>query len=245
MTLSGRDNVPVVPDTPRPRRPWLRRPPPRWVAAVLGIWIVVAGGAILLAKSLDSPVGAGARDEAQPAVPGPVASLGTTPSASGQTFLALFPADALPADVAGLPKPERAARLRALVAAGAGGASARVALGSVLQEQGDGAGAERAYRDALRVAPGDLSARVGLAMVLGAQAPPGPARAAARLASLASANPGSQVVLFNQGLLAVSRGRAGEARREWSATVAAGPATRLGILAARALQALTRVQSTP
>ena len=52
-------------------------------------------------------------------------------------------------------------------------------------------------------------------------------------------------MLFNQGLLAVSRGRAAEARREWNATVAAGPATRLGILAARALQALDKVQSTP
>ena len=223
MTLSGRDNVPVVPDTPRPRRPWLRRPPPRWVAAVLGIWIVVAGGAILLAKALDSPVGAGPRDEAQPAVPGSGGVARHQPERIGaRRSWRLFPADALPADIAGLPKAERAARLRALVAAGAGGASARVALGSVLQEQGDGAGAERAYRDALRVAPGDLSARVGLAMVLGAQAPPGPARAAARLASLASANPGSQVVLFNQGLLAVSRGRAGEARREWNATVGGG-----------------------
>jgi hypothetical protein len=213
--------------------------------AVLGIWIVVAGGAILLAKALDSPVGAGARDEAQPAVPGPVAALDTDPGVSGDTFLALFPADALPADIAALPKDQRAARLRALVAAGAGGASVRVALGAALQAQGDGAGAERAYRDALRVAPGDLSARVGLAMVLGAQAPPGPARAAARLAALASANPGSQVVLFNQGLLAVSRGRAGEARQDWNRTAAAGATTRLGILAARALDALAKVQTTP
>jgi hypothetical protein len=245
VTLSGRDNVPGVPDIPRPRSSWLRRPPRRWVAAVLGIWIVLAGGVILLARALDSPVGAGARDEAQPAVPGPVAALDTNPSASGETFLALFPADALPADIAALPKAERAARLHALVGAGAGGASVRVALGSALQEQGDGAGAARAYRDALRVAPGDLSARVGLAMVLGAQAPPGPARAAARLATLASANPGSQVVLFNQGLLAISRGQAGEARQDWNRTVAAGATTRLGILAARALEALAKVQAAP
>ena len=100
MTLSGRDNVPGVPDTPRPRSSWLRRPPRRWVAGVLGIWIVLAGGVIVLAKALDSPVGAGARDQAQPAVPGPVAALDTNPGASGRTFLALFPADALPADVA-------------------------------------------------------------------------------------------------------------------------------------------------
>ena len=93
MTLSGRDNVAGVPDTLRPPSSWLRRPPRRWVAAVLGIWIVLAGGVILLAKALDSPVGAGARDEAQPAVPGPVAALDTNPGASGRTFLALFPSN--------------------------------------------------------------------------------------------------------------------------------------------------------
>jgi tetratricopeptide (TPR) repeat protein len=245
VTPTGRGNVPGVPDAPRPRTSWPRRPPSRWVAAVLGIWIVVAGGAILLARALDSPVGAGARDEAQPAVPGPVAALDADPSAAEGTFLALFPPEALPADIAALPKDQRAARLRTLIAGGAGGASVRVALGAALQEQGDGAGAARAYREALRVAPGDLSARVGLAMVLGAQAPPGPARAAARLATLASANPGSQVVLFNRGLLAVSRGRADEAREAWNRTVAAGPTTRLGILATRALQALANVQATP
>jgi tetratricopeptide (TPR) repeat protein len=245
VTLSSRGNVPGVTDATRPRSSRLRRPPRRWVAAVLGIWIVVAGGAILMAKALDSPVGAGARDEAQPAVPGPVAALDTDPGASGETFLALFPPDALPADIAALPKAERAARLRALVAAGSGGAPTRVALGAALQEQGDGAGAARAYRDALRMAPDDLPARVGLAMVLGAQPPPGPARAAARLATLASENPGSQVVLFNRGLLAVSRGRAGEARQDWNETVAADPASRLGILAARALEALAKVQPAP
>ena len=245
MTLPGRGNVPGVPVAPRPRSSWPRRPPPRWIAAVLGIWLLVAGGAILVARALDSPVGAGARDEAQPAVPGPVAALGSDPGAPEETFLALFPPEALPDDVAALPADQRAARLRGLVAAGAKGASVRVALGAALQEQGDGAGAARAYREALRVAPGDLSARVGLAMVLGAQAPPGPARAAARLATLASANPGSQVVLFNQGLLAISRGRAAEARQAWDRTVGAGPTTRLGILATRALEALARVPSAP
>ncbi len=238
MTRSGRGNVSGVPDAPRPRISWPRRPPTRWLVAVLGIWIVVAGGAILLARALDSPVGAGARDEAQPAVPGPVAALDADSGAQGAgTFLALFPPDALPAA-------QQVPRLRALVAAGAG-APVRVALGAALQRQGDGAGAARAYRGALEVAPGDLSAQVGLAMVAGAEEPPGPARAAARLAALASAHPGSQVVLFNKGLLAVYRGRAGEARGTWTRTVAAGPTTRLGILAARALQALENVPTTP
>jgi cytochrome c-type biogenesis protein CcmH/NrfG len=245
VTLPARGNVPDVTHASRPRTSWPRRPPPRWVAAILGIWIVVAGGAILVARALDSPVGAGARDEAQPAVPGPVAALDSDPGGEEGTFLALFPAEAPPADIAALPKAQRPARLRALIAGGAGGASVRVALGAALQEQGDGAGAQAAYREALRVAPGDLSARVGLALVLGAQAPPGPARGAARLETLASANPGSQVVLFNQGLLAVARGRAGEAREAWNRTVAAGPTTRLGILAMRALQALANVQPTP
>lgn len=245
MAVPARGNVAGVPHASRPRISWSRRLPPRWVAAVLAAWILAAGGVILLARALDSPVGAGARDEAQPAVPGPVAALDSDPGSGQGTFLALFPADALPAEIAALPKDQRAARLRALIAGGAGGASVRVALGAALQEQGDGAGAQAAYREALRLAPGDLSAQVGLALVLGNQAPPGPARAAARLAGLASANPGSQVVLFNQGLLAVSRGRAGEAREAWSRTVAAGRTTRLGLLAARALTALASIQPTP
>jgi hypothetical protein len=216
---------------------------------VLGVWIVVGGGAILLARALDSPVGAGERDEAQPLVEGRVAPLDTNPSTTTpdegeRTFLALFPPDALPAEVADLPPAQQVARLRALVAAGAG-ASVRVALGAVLQAQGDGAAAARAYRGALRVAPGDLSAQVGLAMVVGAEKPPGPARAAARLAALAAAHPQSQVVLFNQGILAVSRGRAVEAQEAWTRTVAAGPTTRLGILATGGLRALQNVPTTP
>jgi hypothetical protein len=222
----------------------LPRPSSRWVAAVVGIWIAVAGGAILVARELDSPVGAGARDEAQPAVPGPVAQLDEDGGSEEPFFLALFPPDPLPAAIAGLPPAEQVARLRALVAGGAG-VRTHVALGAVLQGQGDGAGAAEAYRGALEVAPGDLSARVGLAMVTGAQAPPGPDRAAARLARLASAHPRSQVVLFNQGVLAVARQQAGEARAAWQRTVALGPRTRLGLLAARALQALQAVAGAP
>ena len=204
---------------------------------------MAAGGAILLARALDSPVGAGARDPAQPAVPGAVAELGTDPGAQ-EALLTLFPPEPLPAEVAALPPAEQVARLRAMVAAGAG-APVRVALGAVLQGRGDGAGAERAYRDALREAPGDLSARVGLAMVVGAGDPPGPGRAAARLADLASAHPRSQVVLFNQGLLAVYRERPGEARKTWTRTAAVGPTTRLGLLATAALQALERLEPAP
>ncbi len=249
VTRSGRGNVRGVTDAPRHRISWPRRPSPRWLAALLGIWIVVAGGAILLARALDSPVGAGARDEAQPLVEGPVAPLDSNPSETeprspDRALLALFPPDALPAEVAALPPGQQVARLRALVAAGAE-APVRVALGAVLQRQGDAAGAARAYQGALRVAPGDLSAQVGLAMVAGAEDPPGPARGAAQLAALAAAHPESQVVLFNQGLLALSRGRGVEAQEAWTRAVAAGPTSRLGVLAARALRALQNVPASP
>ena len=54
-------------------RPALRRVSPRRLTVVAGIWAVLTLAAILIALALDSPVGAGERDEAQPVAQGPVA----------------------------------------------------------------------------------------------------------------------------------------------------------------------------
>ena len=62
--------VPEAPTPPAPRRGWMT---PRRLAVVLGVWAVAVGGALLLANALDSPVGEGARDEAQAVAPGAAA----------------------------------------------------------------------------------------------------------------------------------------------------------------------------
>jgi cytochrome c-type biogenesis protein CcmH/NrfG len=98
--------------------------------------------------------------------------------------------------------------------------------------------AEGAYRNALTLEPGNLDAQVGLALVEGATGPEGAARAAATLSDLATRNPDSQVVAFNQGWLAVYRRRAAPARAAWERTIALGPQTRLGLNAAALLDAL-------
>jgi len=118
----------------------------RRVAVVLAVWAVAVGGALVMANALDSPVGQGARDEAQPAVPGPVASAGG--GLANLPPLAMVLDHSLPADIADLAPIVQAQRLRAL-AAKTSGPGRSVELGSVLQLLGDSAGAEAAYREAL------------------------------------------------------------------------------------------------
>lgn len=223
------DAPPSGPTAPR-RIPWTR------LAALVGVWIVLAGGAILVARALDDPVGAGDRDVAQPAVPGQVAGLDGSGDAPAPKPV-LFLEEPLPVALVNLPPARQAARLRARVAAG-GGALARVQLGVALQELGDRPGARGAFRAAARLAPGDLRPQVGLAMVEGAGPEPAASRGAAALARLAAANPGSQLVSFNQGVLAASRGRASEARDAWARTASLDARTRLGALATVLLRAL-------
>jgi cytochrome c-type biogenesis protein CcmH/NrfG len=197
---------------------------------------VVAGGALLLAAALESPVGEGERDAARPAVPGAVAD----PSeglAEGLPPLTLIVDRALPPAIAALPPIRQAQRLEAL-ATSTGEAGRYVELGSVLQTLGDGAGATAAYRSALRAGGSDLEADTGLAMVEATRGGDGPARAAERLEALARANPSSQVVAFNQGWLAIYRRDADTARASWERTVALDSDARLGRVARALLASL-------
>lgn len=207
-----------------PRSPWQR------FAVILAVWIVAAGGALLLARALDQPVGEGARDAAPPAAPGVVADPGALDAGGppqGLPPLALVLDRPPPPAIAQLPPIRQAERLRDR-ALRLGTGRAYVELGSVLQTLGDGTGATAAYRSALRAGGADTAAEAGLALVEGARPGTGPARAAARLAALASENPRDQLVAFNQGWLEIYRRRADAARRAWERTVALAPATRLG-----------------
>jgi hypothetical protein len=215
---------------------------------VLGAWIVLAGGALLVAGALDSPVGEGARDVAQPAAVGTVATPQTAPGADPDAPaegalppLALVLDRPLPEPVAGLAPGEQLEQLRQL------GISTRdpdrfVELGSLLQLAGDGPSAQFSYESALRFDAGSIGARVGLALVDGATGEEGLVRASAELGRLAARYPQSQLVSFNRGWLEIYRGRAVPARTAWQRTVALDPDSRLG---RTATALLTTLENTP
>lgn len=222
-----------MPDAPRTTS---RRIPPARLAIILGIWVLLAGGALLIAHALDDPVGAGARDEAQPAVPGVPADPAT--AAGSLPPLALVLDQPLPNVVADLKAPIRQAGVLQTLAKETAQPRRYVELGSVLQLLGDGTGAQKAYETALALDPSNLSAKTGLVLVDAARGGAAQAEGAARLAALAAENPRSQVVAFNQGWLAIYRRQAAPAREAWTRTVALGPDTRLGRTAAALLASL-------
>jgi len=222
-----------VPDAPRPAT---ARLPLRRLAIVLGVWIVVAGGALLVAGALDSPVGEGARDEAQAVAPEAPAAT-TAPAAADLPPLALVLDHALPASISSLPPAQQLEALR-LDAIKTKNPERFVELGSILQLLGDGASAEFSYQSALKFDPESVDARVGLALVEGANGDIGLVRAARTLQDLAAAHPRDQLVSFNQGWVEIYRRRGATARDAWQRTIALGPTTRLGRTAATLLDTL-------
>ena len=194
---------------------------------ILAVWVLVVGGALLAAAALDQPVGSGERDAAQPAAPGAVAGEAEEGGlAEGLPPLTLILDRPLPGDIGDLAPIRQAARLEAL-AQRTGEARRYTELGTVLQTLGDDVGATAAYRSALRAGGDDLAADAGLALLEATRGADGPERAAARLAAMADANPGSTIVSFNQGWLAVYRRDADLAREAWERTIALDPDGRL------------------
>jgi tetratricopeptide (TPR) repeat protein len=231
-------DVSRTPPSPAARR---ALPSPRRLATVLGVWALVAGGAILVALALDSPVGAGDRDVARPAAPGEVAAPGEAMGPGELPPLALVLDTPPPDGIGQLPPIAQVERLRQLAA---GGSPRRlVELGAALQLLQQGDAAREAYEAALRVAPGDVAARVGLAMVEGATGDAGLRRAGAQLERLARERPRDQLVSFNQGWLALYGGLRDTAERAWRRTVALDPTSRLGRIAPVLLRALESMPS--
>ncbi len=210
------------------------------LALILGVWILLAGGALLAANALDNPVGAGARDEAQPAVPAVPAVPGGPATGSGGSLppLALVLDRPLPNVVADLDAPIRQAAVLKSLATATAQPRRYVELGSVLQLLGDGDGAGNAYDTALLLDPSNLAAKAGLALVEAANGGTAQQQGAARLRALAAANPSSQPVAFNEGWLAIYRRDAEGARTAVTRTVALGQDTRLGRTAATLLASL-------
>jgi hypothetical protein len=195
------------------------------------------------AGALDSPVGAGGRDEAQPVAPEALAEPEEGGLAEGLPPLTLILDDTLPREIAALPPARQATRLEAL--AGRTGSALRyVELGSVLQSLGDQVGATAAYRSALRAGGQEAAAQTGLALVEATRGGDGPERAAARLDALAAADPRSQLIAFNQGWLQIYRREGDAARESWARTIELGPDTRLGRVARALLASLEQSGSS-
>jgi hypothetical protein len=214
------------------------RPPLRRLAIVVGVWVALAGGALLTANALDSPVGEGSRDAAQPVAPGPVAE--ADPPVAGLPAFAMILDHPLPPDVVDLPPAEQAESLR-LRAISTRDAARFVELGSVMQTLGDAQSAQFSYQSALTFDPESVAARVGLAVAAGTSGADGLDLAAQRLRGLATTYPRSQVVSFNQAWVEIYRRRGDLARAALKRTVALGAETRLGAAATALLDALDQV----
>ena len=211
---------------------------------------MLAGGALLVADALDSPVGEGARDEAQPAALGPVATAPaapTTPTAPGVGSLPPFAMvldHPLPPGVAGLDPARQAEELR-IRAMGTRNPERFVELGSVMQLLGDRESAAFSYRSALKFDPESVGAKVGLAVVDGGSGPGGLTRSAERLNVLAAAHPRDQLISFHQAWVAIYRERGQEARAALERTVSLGRDTRLGRTSSALLAALEQIKIVP
>ncbi|MDX6554070.1 MAG: hypothetical protein QOD86_265 [Miltoncostaeaceae bacterium] len=208
----------------------------RRLAVVLAIWVVAAGAAVLLAMGLDDPVGAGARDAAQP-VAGDVV-LPDADRPEGLPPLALVLDRPLPREVAELPPAEQVTTLRQELALSASPQKA-VELAAVLGGLGQTAAAATAYGDAFTLDADFLPAIVGKILNDAARGDAAAKRRAAEdLAALEARNPGSQLVAFNRGWLAVYRRDPDTAEAAWRRAVALGAETDLGVTARRLLDAL-------
>ncbi len=208
---------------------------------LIGVWIVLAGGAFLIANALDQPAGESAPDEAQAAAPGPIATTAADTQVASLPPFAMVLDHRLPARISGMPPARQAQELR-ILAMKTKRPERFVELGSVLQVVGDPQSAEFSYRSALKFAPDDLDAQVGLAVVSGDSGAAGLDQADRRLAALASAHPDAQIVRFNQAWVAIYRGRSAVAETQLKRTVALGAQTRLGRTAAALIVALQKVR---
>lgn len=188
----------------------------RRYAIVAGAWIALVAVVLAVAAALDTPPG-------EPEV-------ASVPE--GLPPLTLTLDRELPASVVAKPSiPDQIEELRRLATEG-NDAARWVELGAVEQRLQQYADAGLAYRRALAIEPTRLDARVGTIM-LDAVTDAGRDRAAGALATLRRTNPTSQLVAFNEGMVAVYRRDAETVRSAFAATERLGPTTPLGVLARR------------
>jgi cytochrome c-type biogenesis protein CcmH/NrfG len=216
---------------------------PRRLAVALAIGLAAGGGALGLGTILDDPANRSAEDVAQPIIVGAVAGQPIAPATGtatdpGASLPPIAPVLDRPAPngISGLEPSVQVARLREIIAQADASPRRWVELGSAYQALGDASAAEKAYREAARRDPRDLAPRVGLAMVTGSRGPAGLRAAAATLGRLAERHPDNQLVVFNQGWLALYQRDVPTVLRTWRRAVTLAPKTLLGRTAAGLLR---------
>lgn len=207
------------------------QPVRRRVAIALAAWVVVAGGALGIAKLMTDD-------------PAPVPELVAQPP-NGLPVLRLFLDRSLPADVQALPTGNAQAQLLQEQATRDNDPARWVELGSIAHAAGNLELALGAYQQALTIQPGRLDATVGIAMVDGATGPEGLDRAAQSLTGLETANPKSQLLYFNAGMVAIYRADAPEILRNLRRAAALDPDTELAKLATQLTRATPKSTGNP
>lgn len=208
----------------------VRRIPGRRLAVITGIWVALVAGAIGIASALDST----------PAPP-PPASV----APQGLPLLFTYLDRPLPAEV--VKQPDLPTQIKTLqqLASTSDDPARWVELGVVAQRVGDLGSAKLAFERALVREPGRLDAQVGLSMTDGATGPEGLRRAASALAALTRANPSSQMLAFNAGIVAAYRSDRDAIATLFGRASALNPTSELGRLAAQLARAQTRTAPTP
>lgn len=193
-----------------------RRIEPRQLLLIGVAWAVLVAVVLAVSAALDTPPG--------------VPEVASEPANLPPLTLSLD--RELPASAANQPNVEaEITELRRLATEG-NLAERWVELGATLQGVRDYQGALLAYRRAQAIDAARLDARVGLVMLEAASAQ-GRERAATALADLARANPKSQLVAFNQGMVAVYRQDIPTVRAAFATAERLGPTTILGTAAAK------------
>ena len=223
QTMDGSESTRITPG----RRPRLTG---RRLAAIVAIWAVVVAGAIGIASALDATPA--------PAPPSSVAPEGLPP-------LFTYLDRPLPAEV--VRQPDLPTQIKTLqgLATTSDDPARWVELGVVAQRVGDLGSAELAFERALVREPGRLDAQVGLIMNDGATGPEGLERAAAALNALVTTNGSSQLLAFNNAIVAVYRSDRQAIATLFDRARALDPNTELGRLASTFGAAQARVTPTP
>lgn len=232
--------MPVVTDSPSPAAGARgARLSTRRLAATITVALVAAGAALGVASLQDEPVGEGPQDQA-PIIAGVVTPQGQelTGGDSQLPPLSIILPRALPPAIRQLPPEQQVVALRETVAR-TPSAARYVELGRAYMDLADADSATAAFQEAAKLAPSSPEALVGLAMSRAVASDTGLQEASGELESLAQRFPDSQLVIFNQGWLALYLPDVATVTASWKRTVQLGPRTPLGLLAADLLEQIT------
>lgn len=214
------------------------RPRPRRLAVAAIGAAVVCGAAAATAAWLDDPVGEGPRDAA-PIVAGVVNPAGRELTGAQESLppLSLMSSTPLGAEYTNTTPEQQVVKLRDAIA-DRPTVTRYIALGRAYMALQDTSAARGAFDEAAALAPKNPEPLVGLAMLPAIGSDTGMSTATRNVDRLVKRYPQSQVVVFNQGWLALYRRDVPTVRTAWRRARALGPSTALGQLSTALLRQL-------